>query len=55
MSDHHSVQAQETHKEESKSRIRADATDRKVTREKLEQCINPLAINSETDKCRQCS
>ena len=48
-SDHHSVQAQETHKEESKSRIRADAADRKVIREKLEQCINPLAINSEAD------
>ena len=49
MSDHHSVQAQETHKEESKSRIRADAADRKVIREKLEQCINHLAINSEAD------
>ena len=35
MSDHHSVQTQETHKEESKSRIRADAADRKVIREKL--------------------
>ena len=49
MSDHHSVQAQDTRNEESKSRIRADATDRKVIREKLEQCINPLAINSEAD------
>ena len=49
MSDHHSAQAQETHNEELKSRIRADATDRKVIREKLEQCINLLAINSEAD------
>ena len=49
MSGHHSVQAQETHKEESKSRIRADVVDRKVIREKLEQCINPLSINSEAD------
>ena len=49
MSDNHSVQAQESHKEESKSRIRADAADRKVIREKLEQCIIPLAINSEAD------
>ena len=49
MSDQHSVQTQETHKEESKSRMQADAADRKVIREKLEQCINPLAINSETD------
>ena len=69
MSDQHSVQTQETHKEESKSKMQADAADRKVIQEKLEQCINPLAINSETDsqqlvnivsgtnyiKCRQCS
>ena len=49
MSDHHSVQAQETHKAKSKSRIRADASDRKVIQEELEQCINPLAINNKTD------
>ena len=49
MSDQHSVQTQETHKEESKSRMQADAADRNVIREKLEQCITPLAINSETD------
>ena len=49
MSDHYSVQAQETHKEDSKSRIRADAADRKVIREKLEQCITLWAINSEAD------
>ena len=49
MSDQHSVQKQETHKEESKSRMQADAAERKAIREKLEQCINPLAINSEPD------
>ena len=49
MSDQHSVQTHETHKKESKSRMQADAADRKVIREKLEQCINTLAINSETD------
>ena len=48
MSDQDSVKTQETHKEESKSRMQAHAADRKVIREKLEQCINPLAINSET-------
>ena len=49
MNDHHSVQAQETHREESKSRIRADVADREVIQEKLEQCINPLDMNSESD------
>ena len=49
MSDQHSVQTQETHNEESKSIMQADAADRKIIREKLEQCINPLVINSETD------
>ena len=49
MSDQHSVQTHETHKEESKSKMQADAAGRKVIREKLEQYINPLAINSETD------
>ena len=49
MSDQHSVQTQETHKEELKSRMQADAADIKVIREKLEQCTNPLVINSETD------
>ena len=29
--------------------MQAYAADRKVIREKLEQCINPLAINSESD------
>ena len=50
MSDQPSVQTQGTQQEASNSRMQADATDRKVIREKLEQCINPLAINSETER-----
>ena len=49
MSDHHSVQTQQNPQrgiEIQNSRI---AADRKVIREKLEQCMNPLAINSEAD------
>ena len=49
MSEEKCTAPQETHKEESKSRMQADTADRSLIREKLEQSIDPLVNNGETD------
>ena len=50
MSDPDHTARQDTHKEEQKSRIAADAADGATIRQKLDQSIDPLSTSSEADK-----
>ncbi|CAM1304978.1 Uncharacterised protein at_DN2344 [Pycnogonum litorale] len=50
MSDPDHAVRQDTHKEEQKSRIAADAADRATIRQKLDRSIDPLSTSNEADK-----
>jgi hypothetical protein len=46
----HELPRQDTHTDEHKSRVAADATDRIAIREKLDRSIDPLSTSNEAGK-----